>query len=177
MRLLKTGKAAGAAAARNLGMTNARGELIAFHDADDWAHPQRLERQARALERPGAAACIAKHFRLGADGAPLSPRAFPLIRACPISLLMRTDAARAAGDFENEPVGTDSEYLARLDLVFGRPSVVRLNEIHIVAGWAGSSLSGSAATGLASGEGRALREAYERDWRVRHAERLREMVG
>lgn len=177
VRLLKTGKAAGAAAARNLGMANARGELIAFHDADDWAHPQRLERQARALERPGAVACIARHFRLGADGAPLSPRVFPLIRACPISLLVRTDAARAAGDFEDEPVGTDSEYLARLDLLFGRPSVVRLDEIHIVAGWAGTSLSGSTATGLASAEGRALREAYERDWRVRHAERLREMVG
>lgn len=177
IRVLERSGSTGAAGARNLGMDAARGELITFHDADDWAHPERLERQMRAVERPGAVACVAKHVRLGANGAPLSPRVFPLVRTCPISLLVRANAARAAGGFEDEPVGTDSEYLARLDLSFGRPSVVRLDEIHVVAGWADTSLSGRSATGLASAEGRALREAYERDWRIRHAQRLREMVG
>ena len=49
--------------------------------------------------------------------------------------------------------------------------------IHLVAGWAPSSLSGAAETGLVSNEGRDLRAAYERDWRRRHAERLKAMVG
>lgn len=177
IRLLKVTGAPGAARARNLGVEAAEGDFIAFQDADDWAHPERLERQVAAARRDGAIASVAKHFRLGADGAPMSPRVFPLARACPISLLVRADAARAVGGFEEEPVGTDSEYLARLDLLYGRPAVARLDEVHIVAGWAGTSLSGARATGLASAEGRALREAYERDWRVRHAERLREMVG
>lgn len=177
VRVLRGENSVGAASARNRGVEAARGEFIAFHDADDWAHPERLERQVRAALRPGAIASISKHFRLAADGAPVSPRVFPMVRTCPISLLARAEAVRAAGALEDEPVGTDSEYLARLDLLFGRPSVIRLDEIHIVAGWAGSSLSGAAATGLASAQGRSLREAYERDWRVRHAERLREMVG
>jgi hypothetical protein len=122
-------------------------------------------------------ASVVRHFRLASNGAPISPRVFPMIRLCPISVLVRADAARMAGPFEDSAVGADSEYLARLDLLFGRPRVARLNKTHVVAGWAGSSLSGAAATGLVSAEGRALREAYERDWRARHAARLREMVG
>lgn len=177
IRLVESSGSLGAAGARNLGISAAQGALITFHDADDWSHPERLERQAIAALAPGAVASVAKHFRLGANGAPVSPRIFPLARLCPISLMARREGVRAAGGFETGPVGTDSEYLARLDLLFGRPSVVRIDEVHLVAGWAEASLSGSSSTGLATAEGRSLREAYERDWRVRHAERLREMVG
>lgn len=41
----------GHAAARNLGLQHARGTLIAFQDADDLWHPQRLERQMELLRR------------------------------------------------------------------------------------------------------------------------------
>jgi hypothetical protein len=176
IRLLRNDIPAGAAAARNRGLEASAGAYVTFQDADDWAHPERLERQVAAVSRHGAAASVARHFRL-ADGAPVSPRVFPFHRLCPITVLVTAEAAAAAGPLEVESLGTDSEYLGRLDLIFGRVNTVRVPLPLVVAGWSGGSLSGAADTGLASPRGRALREAYERDWRVRHAMRLREIVG
>lgn len=167
----------GPSGARNAGISAASGDYIGFHDADDWAHPSRIARQVEAMTAGGAAAAVSKHFRLAADGVPVSPRVLPMVRLAPISLLARADTVRNAGPWEDSPVGADSEFLARLDLLNGRRNVVRLDQVHIVAGWAETSISGARPTGLASAEGRAAREAYERDWRARHAQRVRDGLG
>jgi glycosyltransferase involved in cell wall biosynthesis len=50
---------AGPAAARNLGLSAARGEFVALLDADDLWHPEKLARQmARFQERPELDVCI-----------------------------------------------------------------------------------------------------------------------
>ncbi|MBA3810071.1 MAG: glycosyltransferase family 2 protein [Caulobacteraceae bacterium] len=167
IKVLSNRATPGAYGARNTGVNAAHGEFIALHDADDWAHPQRLERQVRALGHDkGLTLC--RHFRVDGDGHPLSPRVFPFVRLSPITALARSEAMRAAGPFEEVIVGADSEWLARFDGRFGRRAAPRTSEVGIVASWARGSLSNSAATGF-SGEGLDLRLAYVEDWRRRHA--------
>lgn len=51
VRVIESEKNAGAAISRNVGIEAARGEYLAFLDADDIALPQRIERQVSFLER------------------------------------------------------------------------------------------------------------------------------
>jgi glycosyltransferase involved in cell wall biosynthesis len=58
--------AGGAAAARNHGLSVARGEFVGFQDSDDTWRPEKLERQLTALETAGATAvasvCSFRHI-------------------------------------------------------------------------------------------------------------------
>ncbi|MGI9168847.1 MAG: glycosyltransferase family 2 protein, partial [Caulobacteraceae bacterium] len=167
LRLLTNIRAPGAYGARNTGLAAARGEFIALHDADDWAHPQRLERQMRAIGgKRGLTLC--RHFRVDETGRPLCPRVFPFVRLSPITALARTAAFESLGPFDEVAVGADSEWLARFDARFGRRAAPRTGEVGMVALWASRSLSASPASGL-TGEGVKARVAYVESWRRRHA--------
>ncbi|KAA3628682.1 MAG: glycosyltransferase [Proteobacteria bacterium] len=74
IRLLRQ-KNAGAAAARNYGLALAKGELIAFLDADDWWEPCKLAAQVTAFEEfPMAGLVFADFFVADAQGKLLMER-------------------------------------------------------------------------------------------------------
>jgi glycosyltransferase involved in cell wall biosynthesis len=72
-RFLQRERRGGAAAARNLALAHARGEWLAFIDADSWAEPDWLERLLRPLEE-GSADCV--------GGPDLVPGDDPLVSRC-----------------------------------------------------------------------------------------------
>jgi hypothetical protein len=166
IRVIANTGPAGVAGARNTGVAAARGRWIGFLDADDWAHPERIARQA-AMLATGAAASVSHHIRIDARGRPVAPRVFPIVRLCPISMLVDADALGRAGPFEIARTGSDAEMLARLDVVIGRRRIRRDRALLTVASWRPASLSSDAAHGMFAAD----RFAYREDWMRRHAAR------
>jgi glycosyltransferase involved in cell wall biosynthesis len=69
---------AGVAAARNRGIAEASGRVLAFVDADDRWHKEKLERQMAALEaRPGPALSFTRYRRVDPEGKALEGFAHP----------------------------------------------------------------------------------------------------
>ena len=122
----------GASAARNAGMAAARHGWIAFLDADDLWLPDHLAELDRIRRRHPEAGLIGTAFVRG-TGATVPPAGEGDIRLIPYfeevgrghspfwtsSAAVRADAARAVGGFNDDPIGQDSEYWARV--AFGYP--------------------------------------------------------
>ncbi|MEY3561381.1 MAG: hypothetical protein RL068_533 [Actinomycetota bacterium] len=106
---------------RNRALDEASGELVTFHDSDDWLHPQRLEKQALRLIQTGAVGNISMSTRLtdNLEGAESIRRL--RIGLCEPSLLFWKDRAlEKVGYFDTVRKGGDSEYRRRLERAFGQ---------------------------------------------------------
>jgi glycosyltransferase involved in cell wall biosynthesis len=122
VRPLRAPKRGGAYAARNIGLAAARGAFVTTHDADDWSHPRKIEAQLRCF--------LADPEVMG--NAVLWARAQPdmtlttnwrlwerILHLSYSSLMLRREAADALGPWDEVRTGADSEYLWRLQRVFG----------------------------------------------------------
>ena len=68
IRLISYAPNQGAAHARNIGILNAKGAYIAFHDSDDLMRSDRLERQLKFLKEQEADFVFARVHEYGLDG-------------------------------------------------------------------------------------------------------------
>jgi glycosyltransferase involved in cell wall biosynthesis len=114
---------AGQAAARNLGLGEARGEFVAFLDQDDLWHPEKLARQmARFQDRPELDLCVT-HVRQfwspELDDVPPhllnNPRVMQAIPGYALgALLARRAIFDTVGPFDSSlPIGEDTDWFLR----------------------------------------------------------------
>lgn len=120
---------AGAAAARNRGMAEARGEFITFLDSDDLLTPDAIEVRLRALrENPDIGVVLTEKYNRYGDRREFKPRhradivsdrMYELLLTSGMSsaattMLARTELARRSSFPENIRTGQDTAYLAKL---------------------------------------------------------------
>ena len=170
VRVLEFAFNRGAYAARNAGLKEAIGRYVTVHDADDFAHAQKIERQVfPLLQDERLVFSISDMVRVSEDGRFARREIYPLQRMNTSSLLFRRELVlRECGYWEEERYGADSEYLFRLRNSFSKDRWVRLRlPLSFVADRSGSltALVSTGGLGKPSDPRRiAYTEAYTRRW-------------
>ena len=112
--------------ARNIGLEKATGEFVTVHDADDWSHPQKIERQAAALvANRKLLGTISHGIRVQHERIHFFAVAGRLFMRKNISSLMfrREPILEGVGYWDEVRFGADSEFHERIEAKFGEASV------------------------------------------------------
>lgn len=119
---------------KNWGILNATGDYIATHDSDDTSDPNRLMMQLGALKaNPSAVACTARWRRVNDTGEELEIDG-KSERMAAISLMFdRKRVTEQAGFYDSVRISADTEFITRLEHVFGKKQVLHLRH-HLYTG-------------------------------------------
>jgi hypothetical protein len=175
VRVLSQARNAGPYAARMTALAVAQGECVTCHDSDDWAHPQRIERQVAPLLRNSRLmATVSDWVRMADDGAFYVRKSWPLIHHNPASVMFRREPVLSRmGGFDLVRAGADSEFYERLKVVFGARAVRRTKGILAVGSHRAGSLMNDPEIGVTNHVLSPSRLAYWEAWRRWHVETLR----
>ena len=128
VRVIRQPANGGAYRARNTGLRSATGEFIAFLDADDLSHPQRIEKQLRPLlDDPDLVATLSRSQRVLRDGSITFFGYLPLRVNASSLLFRRAPVLERLGQFDDVRKGADSEFTERMIQAFGRSALVELS--------------------------------------------------
>lgn len=128
IRLLDGHAEPGTYGARNLGMAQASGAFVTVLDADDWAHPDRIAQQARALTGAQAPVASLAHWVRTTPDLRFTRwwREEGLTHPDISSLMIRAEAREALGFWDRARAAADTEYHLRLQARFGPKSVIEV---------------------------------------------------
>lgn len=112
---------------KNLALKHCSGDYITGHDADDWAHPQRIEKQlAFMVANPGVQVGIASMLRVSEDCrftklSKVSDHSYDgALRTAMISAFFTKEAIKEQlGGWDSVRFAGDSEMIGRAKVIFG----------------------------------------------------------
>lgn len=118
---------------RNIALGKSTGDYVAIHDADDYAHPQRFERQLQAFQRSDVVAVLARHLRLDKDGFIALENNGEIIGDGPVTLMCRRSLFEEIGEFRAVRTRGDIEFRDRMRYYYGSHRLVHLDDILVYA--------------------------------------------
>jgi hypothetical protein len=165
----------GTYAAKNIGFLHARGEFVVCHDSDDWSHPLRIEIQvAPLLADARLVATTSNWVRIQEDGTFYARPIHPISRLNPSSPLFRKELVEnRAGLWDVVRTGADSEFLARLNLVFGNSNIKRIKRVLALGEHHLESLMNAKDSGYSTDGLSPQRLRYREAWAHWHIQELR----
>lgn len=175
IKFIKLEKNVGTYVAKNIALLKASGEFITCHDSDDWSHPRKLEFQILPLlKNKKLIATTSSWIRIDDDGFYYARSVHPLMRINPSSLLFRKkEVLKYAGIWDSVRTGADSEFLARLRLVFGKKAIKKINKPLAFGSHRKDSLMNDSSTGYCSLGLSPTRLSYWEAWNNWHINELR----
>lgn len=116
VRVLVQAVNAGTYSARNRAIDEAGGVYVTFQDADDWAHPERIERSVAALAADQLVSGVRTNAVKLSDDLVLARRMNPIHRPVAPTLMFRREQVWPAfGSFDPVRKAADTEFHFRLD--------------------------------------------------------------
>lgn len=175
VRYVRLPRNVGTYVAKSVGLRLVSGEFVTCHDSDDWSHPMRVERQVLPLlKNKRLVATVSQWVRIQDDGIYYARPVHPLMRMNPASPLFRRELVlQHAGAWDPVRTGADSEFAARLKLVFGRRAVHRVVQPLALGAHRPDSLMTAADTGYSASGMSPTRLAYWESWGHHHINELR----
>ncbi|MFQ1063838.1 glycosyltransferase family 2 protein [Bordetella trematum] len=179
LRVISLNTNVGTYAAKNIGIKAAQGDYVTFQDADDWSHPRRLEICRAELEKRRYLVAVSSlYLRRTSNGLFFSPKLWPLTQWSPNTIFFDR---RAIGGkrmrFDNTRTGGDSEFVARLKVVFGDRAHKKLHLPLMLAEHRSGSLTTDRLTGLNSFGFSEDRLSYQEMWSERLLDIARKDLG
>lgn len=161
--------------AKSIGLRHSSGEFVTCHDSDDWSHPMRIERQVRPLlENRRLVFTTSLWVRIQDDGTYYARPVHPLMRLNPASPMFRKNRVlEHAGGWDAVRTGADSEFAARLKLVFGHRAMHRVAQPLTLGAHRPDSLMTATDTGYSATGMSPTRLAYWESWGHHHIHELR----
>jgi len=154
--------------AKNIGLTYAKGDLLTFHDADDWAHPQRIEEHVSEHEKNEKVKfSISKLVRITDKGYFYSRHIYPLDRLSMVSLMIDKSLLKEVGFFRIQRIGSDTEYFERLKK-FTKYKFARIDKVLMICAHRDNSLTTSCETGVDGFATTSKRKHHWNQWNQWH---------
>lgn len=115
--------------AKTIALHLSQGEFVTCHDSDDWAHPEKIAKQmAPLLSYESVIFTTSNLIRVQDDGVFYARSVFPLSRINSSSVLFRKKiVSEKTGFWDFVRTGADSEFFARLKIVFGTHAMRKIN--------------------------------------------------